>query len=133
MPHDEQAAKSLAEYRIASAKGCLITAKRDLDNDDYKACANRCYYAIFHAMRAVLALDRQDYKRHSGVIAAFNRDYIKTGVFDSKFSLTIKSAFEVRSAADYDDFYVISKAEVQQQYDRACEFADAVESYLKQK
>ena len=41
---------------------------------------HRSYYAIFHAMRAVLALDGIDMKRHSGVMSEFRRLYIKTGI-----------------------------------------------------
>ena len=51
-----------------------------LRDDDCKGAANRSYYAIFHAMRAVLALDGIDMKRHSGVMSEFRRLYIKTGI-----------------------------------------------------
>ena len=34
-----------------------------------KSVANRSYYAVFHAMRAVLAFDKIDLKRHSGIIS----------------------------------------------------------------
>lgn len=47
----------------------------------YDTAANRSYYAIFHAARVVLALDGQDYKKHSGVISNFQKNYIKTGIF----------------------------------------------------
>jgi len=40
-----------------------------LAGESYRSAANRAYYAIFHAMRAVLALDGVDMKHHSGIIA----------------------------------------------------------------
>lgn len=42
----------------------------------YKNALNRAYYSIFHAMRAVNALDGFDISKHSGVIAHFNQNYV---------------------------------------------------------
>ena len=55
----------------------------------YSSAVNRAYYAIFHALRAVTALDGFDSGKHSGVIAYFNRDYIKNGIFHIKRFLKI--------------------------------------------
>ena len=82
-------------------------------------------------MRAVLALDGLDFKRHSGVIAEFRKSYIKTGVFDAELSHIIDSLKDVRQSSDYDDFYLISKEEVSQQVDNAEHFVSEVEVYLK--
>ncbi|MBQ8532730.1 MAG: HEPN domain-containing protein [Clostridia bacterium] len=51
-----------------------------IDAKSYKSAANRSYYAIFHAMRSVLAFDDIDMKHHSGIISEFRRLYIKTNV-----------------------------------------------------
>ena len=40
-----------------------------LKQGNYESAANRSYYAVFHAMRAVLAFDEIDMKRHSGIIS----------------------------------------------------------------
>ena len=40
----------------------------------YKPSLNRSYYSIFHAMRAITALEGFDSSKHSGVIAYFNQD-----------------------------------------------------------
>ena len=97
---------------------------------DYKAAANRSYYAAFSAMRAVLALDGLDFRKHSGVIAAFRKSYIKTGVFDARLSHIIDALKDVRQSSDYDDFYLISKEEVSEQVDDAAYFVAQIESYL---
>ena len=41
-------------------------------------------YSIFTGVRAVLAKDGIDFKKHAGVIAYFQKEYIKTGEFDKK-------------------------------------------------
>ena len=115
------------------AKECLVTANNNIAAGDFKAAANRSYYCIFNTMRAVLALDSFDSKKHSGIISEFRRTYIKEAVFPSEFSDIIKEAFDTRGKSDYDDFYVISKDEVASQIENARIFLVAVEKYLADK
>lgn len=108
----------------------LKTAKRDLENNDLKACANRSYYAIFHAMRAVMALEGVDFRKHSGVILHFHKEYIKTNKFSVEFADIINMAFLVRNKSDYDDFYIILKSDVEKQLESAEKFANAVNAFI---
>ena len=132
MPPDSPS-ENLAKFRLHQAGECLQTAQRDVVAGDFKSAANRSYYCIFHAMRAVQALDRFDSKRHSGVIDNFLKDYIRTGVFPQEFSMVIKSAFRVRLESDYEDFYVISKSKVTSQVENAKAFLEAVEKYIDER
>ena len=50
----------ISKVRFDHAKECLRDAKLLLAGESYRSAANRAYYAIFHAMRAVLALDGVD-------------------------------------------------------------------------
>ena len=125
--------KDLSTARIERSKDCLREAKLLLDNGEYRGAANRAYYAAFHALRAVLALDDFDSKKHSGVISKFRETYIKTGMFTPEMSDTISSLFRIRSASDYDDFYIASKADVETQYQRAEKLVAEIERYLATK
>ena len=49
--------------------------------------------------------------------------------FPKEFSDIIGSAFEIRSDTDYEDFYIVSKIEAEQQTEDAKIFLDAVENY----
>ena len=129
----DEGRKALAKLRIENANERLSYIPAILDIGDYKTAANRSYYAIFYAMRAVLALDGIDSKKHSGIIAEFRKQYIKTGIFESKMSDIISDLFEVRSNSDYDDFYTISKSKVAEQYEKAKYFVENVNEYLSNK
>ena len=122
---------ALAKYRLEKAKNDLSDAQKSFSEGMFETAANRAYYAIFHAARAVLILDGQDYKRHSGVIAFFRKDYIKTGVLDESLSEIIKNAFELRTESDYSDFFVISKEEIRKQLEDAAFFVAEIENYLE--
>jgi len=103
------------------------------ENERYKNTLNRAYYAIFHAIRAVNALSGFDSSKHSGVIAYFNQNYVKDGVFSKELSKIIKMASENREKADYLDFFIASKEEAERQILRAKEFIDVIKIYLENK
>ena len=121
---------ALAIYRMERAKELIDDAKQLYKSGSYKSSNNRAYYAIFHTMRAVLALEEVDFKKHSGVIQYFQREYIKTGIFEKAYSDIIISASEIRNASDYDDFFLASKEETKEQIDNADLFCKAIEEYL---
>ena len=120
----------LVKYRLESAKEKLDSAKILLDNEKYKDSIGRSYYAIFTAVRAVLARDSVDFAKHAGVISYFQREYIKTGIFDRKYSTYLQEAFQVRNNCDYDDFYVVAKSDAEEQYARAVEYYGIIKEYL---
>ena len=119
----------LARFRLEQSRECLTVAETNLETS-LNSSINRSYYSVFHAMRAVLALDRFESKTHKGVINEFRRRYIKTEVFPRHFSDIIEKAFDVRGDSDYSDFFLVDESEVRQQLDNATEFLKAVESYL---
>ena len=59
----------LSKYRWETSNEELESAIVLKDNGKYKASINRSYYSIFHALRAVTALDGFDSGKHSGIIA----------------------------------------------------------------
>jgi len=123
-----------AAYRLSKAKDCLLLADTlPMTDIGYATMLNRSYYAVFHAMRAVLALDEKDFKKHSSVISYFRQTYIKQGIFSAACSKTIENLFRLRQKADYDDFYVISKNDAEKQLADAKVFVAEIERYLQDK
>ena len=131
MPNENQIA--LSQYRLKKSRQCVIAAKNNLFDGDYENSANRSYYAIFHAIRALLALHSLDFKKHSAVIAKFRELYVKTGEFDVKFSRMVGEAFDLRTDCDYEDFYVVSKQEVEEQLKNATAFLEEMEHYIEKR
>ncbi len=120
----------LAVYRLEKAQSCMEDARILFENGGLAAAANRAYYAVFRSARAVMAIDGEDKKRHSGVIAYFQEHYIKSGVFEKEYSYILQNAFEIRQEADYEDFYVISKDETVRQLGNAQKFTDRIRAYV---
>ena len=104
-----------------------------LDGNEYKGTANRAYYAAFHSLRAVLILDDFDSKKHSGIIAKFRENYLKTEIFSKDISDYISSLFRVRTASDYDDFFIVSKEDSISQLEKAEIIVVQIKTYLETK
>ena len=128
----EGSLKELAGYRMERAREMLDAAEGTLKIGQFKTSLNRSYYAIFHAMRAVNILKGFDSSKHSGVIAFFNKEYLKEGILDRKLSIIIKNSSFLREKSDYDDFFIASKKDAEMQLEGAREFLGAVEAYYKQ-
>ena len=78
-------------------------------------------------------MDCLDFKKHSAVIAKFRELYVKTGEFDVKFSRMVGEAFDLRTDCDYEDFYVVSKQEVEEQLENATAFLEEMEHYIEKR
>lgn len=67
------------EYRLEIAKERLHSSKILLDSGSYKDSIGRSYYTMITSVRVFLAIEGQDFSKHAGVIAYFQKEYIKTG------------------------------------------------------
>ncbi|MGN0305030.1 MAG: HEPN domain-containing protein [Lachnospiraceae bacterium] len=121
----------LIKYRLSTAQEKLTSAKLLLDAGLYKDSIGRSYYAIFSAIRAILAIRQVDFTKHAGVIAYFQKEFIKTEIFDKRYSKYLQQAFQIRNSCDYDDFFIVSKQDAKEQYERAKEILAVIEEYVK--
>lgn len=128
---DEGNRVDLMKYRLETAKSDLRAAKILMEEKEYRASNNRAYYAIFHAISAIHALDGKAYKKHKDAIGNFNKDYVKTEIFPREMGKRISRAEEIRHASDYDDFYIATKEKSQEQIETAEELIKMVEEYCK--
>ncbi len=127
---DSNEIKALSNYRLEQAKENLEEATALADINKYKGASNRAYYAIFHAIKAILALEEVDFKKHSSVIAYFNKNYISTNIFSKDLGKRVSNARYFREKSDYVDFYIITKEECEEQIETAKEMISLAENYL---
>lgn len=81
-------------------------------------------------MRAVIALDGEDYKKHSAVIARFSEKYLKTDVLPREFGKLVSNASRIRNRSDYQDFYICSIDDTRALVTGAEKFLESVKNYL---
>ena len=104
-----------------------------MDNKFFKDSINRSYYAAFYAVKAVLALEDIDFKRHKDVIAYFNQHLVATEKFDREVGRKLARLQKKRETSDYDDFFVASMGEASEQLEMAGFIIDTVKKYLTEK
>ena len=126
----ESSLKELAGYRLTRAKEMLSALESNLKTGQYKTSLNRSYYAVFHAMRSANVLKGFDSSKHSGVIAYFTKEYLKTERLDRGLAIIIKESSFCREKSDYDDFYVAGRVEAEEQLKEAKYFVQQVENYV---
>lgn len=81
-------------------------------------------------MRAVIALDGEDYKKHSAVIARFTMNYLKTEILPREFGKLISNASLIRNRSDYEDFFICSYEDTLKLVSGAEAFLASVSEYL---
>lgn len=128
---DNKESLDLAIYRLEQSKENLEEAEVLFNINKFKGANNRAYYAIFHAIKAILAIEQVDFKKHSSVIAYFNKAYISTNIFSRELGKRISEARFYREKSDYIDFYIVTKEESQEQIETAKMMIEMAEKYIK--
>ena len=128
---DSETIEGFSKYRLNKAKETLETARMIFnEGKDFTSANTRAYYAIFYAIRAVLAIEEVDFKRHKDVLAYFNKEYVNKEKFPKKIGRKISQAQRIREDSDYDDDYEPSFEKTEQQINTAQELIDLVEEYI---
>ena len=122
-PDEKGTQKDLIFYRIETAQSDIKAAEILLNAKEFRGANNR----------AIHALDGNAYKRHKDALANFNKNYIKTEIFPRKLGRKIVEAEEIRHASDYDDFYIATREEAEEQIETGKQLLELIEEYIKRK
>src|SRR3990167_8566048 len=87
---------------LMKARKKVATAKTNLDNDQYDDAVSRSYYAVYHAISAVLLSKGLHFSSHGQTIGAFSREFVKTKTFPAAFTKMIEKLYNERQTGDYD-------------------------------
>jgi len=99
------------EYEKACKTMDKVTEYQRLGHWD--TVANRLYYALFHAVSALLIHDSHPVNTHKGVIALFGNYYIRTGIFSSEAGRLYSNLQTIRNNSDYNCSYDATEAEIE--------------------
>ena len=116
---------------IQKAHRALASAKTHLKQKDYDFASSKAYYAVFYTMEAVLITKGLSFSKHSAVISAFNRYFIKKGIFPKEFSKNIKKLMKDREIGDYSYELTISEEEAKKDIICAEDIVKTIVEYLE--
>ena len=122
--------QELLIYRFDRAVETLEVAKELYASGKFRDSNNRSYYAAFYAIKAIYTIRGVDFKKHKTLLANFNKEYVATEIFPREIGRKISTLALIREQSDYNDFYMASKQESQQQVEIAEELITLVREYL---
>jgi uncharacterized protein (UPF0332 family) len=119
------------EGPLAKARRNLRSARVLLADGDYDSAVSRAYYAMFYVAEALLLSKGLAYSKHSAVIAAFGKEFAKTGELSAEFHAHLREAAEARNISDYQTVSHITEETALQHISRADELLAVAEPILK--
>ncbi len=117
---------------LEKSQRSLSAAERLLKEGDRDFAVSRAYYAMFYAAQALLLTGGVRRVKHSGVLSAFNEQFVKTGELPAELFLSLRDGFEDRAEGDY-GLAEISDEQVRSGIAGAHEFVKSVSRCIKDK
>lgn len=115
---------------LDKSRRSIEAAKLLFSDGHYDFAASRAYYAMFYALEALLLDKGLSFSKHSALIAAFGKIFIKSGLFDSRFHRAVLHAFDLRNAGDYDTVRNVDEEQVSREIADAGELLEEIKRYL---
>jgi uncharacterized protein (UPF0332 family) len=118
---------------LQKADRTFKAAKDLLEMDYFESASSRAYYSVFYLLEAVLLVKGLCFSKHSAVIAAFSKYFIKEGIFPKDFAKKIRALRKDREIGDYGYYDIIAEDKAREDVAIAEELLSAFKEYLYQK
>ena len=106
------------------SKATMKDAKANYEMQMWSSAANRLYYAMFHAVKALFIQDKKEVSSHHGMKALLGNDYVNKGLITPDEGRAFSQMETMREKADYDCYYNITADDINEKM-------PIVESFLK--
>lgn len=123
--------RELIKVRLEKAEEDIKTAEELLSLKRYRAVVNRAYYALFGITTAVLLTKKIERSKHSGVEAAFNQHFIKTGIIEIEYGKIFDYVRKKREECDYTAKSTIDRETAEKIVKDSKKFIKRIKEYLK--
>ena len=130
MSLNDEERKLLVEFEIEKAHK-LIDQFTILENAKlWDTLANRVYYAVFHAVTALLIMNGLHAGSHQGVSVLFNKHFVKENLVDEKYGRLLARLENMREKSDYTCLFETTKEEVMPMIPQAKEMISIIENLI---
>jgi uncharacterized protein (UPF0332 family) len=115
---------------LAASENKLKSAEILLDAGQWADAVSRAYYVVYHAISAVLFSQDLVFSSHAQSIGAFNKQFVKTGIFPKDFGRILVKIQMDRENADYRVSAAISEELARDDVTKAKEILKECQNYL---
>lgn len=120
----------LIRYKLSRAEETLAEARVMLQTGHPYGAANRIYYACFYAVTALLLTRNLSSSKHSGVIALFNRHFVKPGLISTDMGKFYSRMFDSRLESDYADWIEVEEQGIKDELVHAEVFVNMINDLI---
>lgn len=103
-----------------------------LQNHLWGLAANRLYYALFHAVSALLISGNHEVGTHRGAVNKFSLFYVKTGVFSTAEGKLYSQLQKLREDGDYNCSTDIDQSDVENKIPITRQLIAHIRQYIEQ-
>lgn len=124
---------ALIRHRMENAHDTLEQSESLYHINQYLGVVNRTYYAMFYDCLAILLTKGLGSSKHKGVLSLFDKEFVKPGEVDVKWSKILHHGFERRNWSDYDDWATVEQQEAGELLGDAKNFVQWAQKWLQEK
>ena len=133
MTLDNSQRRIAVELLIEKSDKNMEQAVRVSDLGYWDLVANRLYYAVFHAVNAMLLIDGIKTGTHKGTSIQFGKSYILQGLFSREDGILYGQLQTMREKADYQNIFKLEEAEGGILIDSASDLRNRIRNYVVKK
>ncbi len=115
---------------LRKSQESLSAARLLLSQKHFDFAVSRAYYGMFYVVEALLLGDGLTFSKHSAVLSAFGKQFVKTGKAPEEFHQYLVEGHENRNISDYDTGPGLSKEQAEKQISHAEMFLQLAEKLL---
>ena len=128
----EEEREILVKLEYEKGKSFLEQAEKIAELGYWDMVANRLYYAVFHAVTALLIKNGHKVGTHKGVVLLFGQHYIKTGIFSVNEGRLYSQLQTMREKADYVCTFQTTQEEIVPMLEPARKMIEKIGSMVSQ-
>ena len=98
----------------------------------WSGSAGRLYYALFHAVSALLIRNRHQVNSHKGSHILFSNYFIKSGIIPQEYGRLYSNMEKMRESGEYDCTYDVDPTELKHSFSPAKEMIDFITKMVKE-
>ena len=112
MSLSEEERRIMVELEIERAEKIMQQFPTLVEQKYWDTLVNRMYYAVFHAVSALMIHNAIQVHTHRGALIAFNKEFVRTGIFSAEEGHLFSKLESMRERGDYNCFIDATEDEV---------------------
>ena len=129
----EEDRKIMVSLELEKADSTFAEHEGLTENGYWNTLANRLYYALFHAVSALLISDGREVGSHKGAAIRFHQYYVRQGIFTDDEGSFYSQMETLREKADYNCFFKVTEADITARIEPTRKLIEKTKAYIADK